>query len=554
MKRHNRPFTNILEMTTTVALNNKPKGPFKTISKLYKPKFLFIIVFFLLSVFSKAQTNPNHVRVNGYYRSNGTYVQPYFRTAPNSTNRDNFSTKGNVNPYTGKPGWIEPDNNYNTFYYNTYSYTPNKTTNTTVTQSPQLKFRDRTYIEDENGNYSSYLKARDKTTFDIYDMQDKRILYLTINHNGDWRIFNTNDVYVKTIFVAHDNTFSSSKITYESPVGFALDFDKTWKRLPKEVLQQKIKDIKEFLDYRSDIQFDACYQKIGNANMDYPYILFKNIYATTTDEDQIKKVQEFFTNKSVMDKAIQTLNTSTLDIDLTIDANYYDKQNKILIFTYDLGINIKGNLVCLNAFYIGKSASLQISCYSYKDEFKYDQKDFLDIIYSIRDKGMKTEMRAYLDSHDLAVKYYNDAKTQSAAGNRAEAIKLYTKAIENYPTEDSYLKSEAYFNRGLNKRYLNDLTGAISDYTEAIKLRPDYYKAYNNRGYARLLLEEYQLAINDFTQTIKYDNYNTEFTNMALGNRGIAKFAIGQNGCDDLKKAIDNGNVNVVSAYNQYCK
>lgn len=68
------------------------------------------------------------------------------------------------------------------------------------------------------------------------------------------------------------------------------------------------------------------------------------------------------------------------------------------------------------------------------------------------------------------------------------------------------------------------------------------------------MLEEYQLAILDFSQTIKYDNYNTEFTNMALGNRGMAKFSIGQNGCEDLRKAIENGNTNVTSFYNQYCK
>ena len=52
-----------------------------------------------------------------------------------------------------------------------------------------------------------------------------------------------------------------------------------------------MKDVKDFLEYRKDIQFDACYQKIGNVDMDYPYILFKNVYATTTNEDEIKKNQ-----------------------------------------------------------------------------------------------------------------------------------------------------------------------------------------------------------------------------------------------------------------------
>ena len=44
------------------------------------------------------------VSVRGYFRSNGTYVQPHVRSAPNNTTEDNWSTRGNVNPYTGKNG------------------------------------------------------------------------------------------------------------------------------------------------------------------------------------------------------------------------------------------------------------------------------------------------------------------------------------------------------------------------------------------------------------------------------------------------------------------
>jgi hypothetical protein len=42
--------------------------------------------------------------VHGYTRSNGTYVQPYYRSSPNGTVTDNFSYKGNVNPYNGSIG------------------------------------------------------------------------------------------------------------------------------------------------------------------------------------------------------------------------------------------------------------------------------------------------------------------------------------------------------------------------------------------------------------------------------------------------------------------
>jgi hypothetical protein len=42
--------------------------------------------------------------VHGYTRSNGTYVRPYYRSSPNGTVTDNFSYKGNLNPYTGAVG------------------------------------------------------------------------------------------------------------------------------------------------------------------------------------------------------------------------------------------------------------------------------------------------------------------------------------------------------------------------------------------------------------------------------------------------------------------
>jgi hypothetical protein len=48
------------------------------------------------------------VSVKGYYKSNGTYVQPHVRSSPNNTTADNWSTKGNVNPYTGKQGTNNP--------------------------------------------------------------------------------------------------------------------------------------------------------------------------------------------------------------------------------------------------------------------------------------------------------------------------------------------------------------------------------------------------------------------------------------------------------------
>lgn len=42
------------------------------------------------------------VSVNGYYRSNGTYVAPHWRSNPDGVRANNFSYPGNLNPYTGR--------------------------------------------------------------------------------------------------------------------------------------------------------------------------------------------------------------------------------------------------------------------------------------------------------------------------------------------------------------------------------------------------------------------------------------------------------------------
>jgi hypothetical protein len=48
------------------------------------------------------------VHVNGSFRRDGTYVQPHYRSSPNSSTSDNWSTRGNVNPYTGQVGTHTP--------------------------------------------------------------------------------------------------------------------------------------------------------------------------------------------------------------------------------------------------------------------------------------------------------------------------------------------------------------------------------------------------------------------------------------------------------------
>ncbi|WP_052332482.1 hypothetical protein [Bacteroides neonati] len=97
-------------------------------------KIALLFLLTLVSVFSIAQ-----VRVKGYYKKNGTYVQPHVRSSPDGSVSNNWSTKGNINHYTGKEGTKNigavKSNEYN--YTQTNNTTIRNTTIATVEEKPQ---------------------------------------------------------------------------------------------------------------------------------------------------------------------------------------------------------------------------------------------------------------------------------------------------------------------------------------------------------------------------------------------------------------------------------
>lgn len=73
---------------------------------------LFVGTTALASGHSGGHSSSGYHMVSGYTRSNGTYVAPHYQTNPNATRNDNWSTRGNVNPFTGTLGTKPGDGGY----------------------------------------------------------------------------------------------------------------------------------------------------------------------------------------------------------------------------------------------------------------------------------------------------------------------------------------------------------------------------------------------------------------------------------------------------------
>jgi hypothetical protein len=146
-------------------------------------KLIFLIVFFLTTTLSFAQSQ---VWVNGYYRSNGTYVQGHYRTEKNQTVNDNWTTRGNVNPHTGKAGTLPRGTSNSTNYdYTTINYSIDYTKKSTYEPLPVL---------DLPNNYSTHSYSTSSTN---YVNTNSKIMY-TGPRGGTYYInSNGNKTYVR---------------------------------------------------------------------------------------------------------------------------------------------------------------------------------------------------------------------------------------------------------------------------------------------------------------------------------------------------------------------
>ena len=142
--------------------------------------------------------------------------------------------------------------------------------------------------------------------------------------------------------------------------------------------------------------------------------------------------------------------------------------------------------------------------------------------------------------------YFYRGNAKNASGDHTGAISDYTKAIQLKP--DFIV---AYYNRGNTKIALKDYTGAISDFTKAIQLEPNDPDSYYNRGNAKIALKDYTGAISDYTKAIQLKPNDKS----AYKNRGIAKEMINdsQGACSDYRKASRLGASKVAQLLKNTC-
>ena len=143
---------------------------------------------------------------------------------------------------------------------------------------------------------------------------------------------------------------------------------------------------------------------------------------------------------------------------------------------------------------------------------------------------------------------FNNGNKKEKAHDYTGAIEDWTKALKINPKFEM-----VYYKRAIAEvLFVKDFRAAIADFSKVIELNPNNELAYVNRGQSEYALHGLKFAIADFNKAIELNPNN----GYAYCSRAVAKYDMGdrQTVCDDFNKAIALGYRQATIIKKDYCR
>lgn len=118
---------------------------------------------------------------------------------------------------------------------------------------------------------------------------------------------------------------------------------------------------------------------------------------------------------------------------------------------------------------------------------------------------------------EKAREYFNRGLEKSRLGDMSGAMEAFNKSIQLNPKD-----AEAFYRRANTNYDQKKYDEAIADYSQAITVNPKYIQAYFNRGLTRSEIKDFRGAIADYTELLKIQPNDPD----AYYERGLAYFEL----------------------------
>jgi putative GTP pyrophosphokinase len=191
---------------------------------------------------------------------------------------------------------------------------------------------------------------------------------------------------------------------------------------------------------------------------------------------------------------------------------------------------LKRKLAALNAnLTLSDTLFQEIRDYQHhlQTELKKRKKNFFDKIHNTGDgiisgippdNGLaESEVKNEIKTADVSASFYVDKSIDDLlmealdahnTGQFKKAIAIYS-SILNIDIQE-YIKSIIYIHRGMAYFVEPDYKKALEDFTRAVELNQENYKAFYYRGLTFQILQNYHRALEDFNQCLHLNPYQSE--------------------------------------------
>jgi hypothetical protein len=251
-------------------------------------KLFALLLFLVLTLNIFAQ-----VKVRGYHRSNGTYVQPHYRSNPDGNPYNNWSFPGNTNPYTGKVATGNPST-----YLKNYS---NNNERTTTNQSQYTSGSSSVYLPYSNNESSSTSQTNYSNGSDIIDLLREHISNIK-NYSVNVSSLNLRGGPSTSYPVIRSLSYNENVTVIES-------YTNGWKKVEYKTYSN--------LGYSSSIIGFVAGNYISNSNLgvnDFSAISYSNVYDVfNTSTNATKKSAPVESIKSEKSKDYNTIYTQNIN-------------------------------------------------------------------------------------------------------------------------------------------------------------------------------------------------------------------------------------------------